>query len=35
MGGDGVHWRGEGMEIAGLAWGRTLDQIRFVIRDQK
>jgi hypothetical protein len=35
MGGDGVHWRGEGMEIAGLAWGRTLDQIRFVVRDQK
>jgi lysophospholipase L1-like esterase len=35
MGGDGVHWRGEGMEIAARAWGRTLDQIRFVIRDQK
>jgi hypothetical protein len=35
MGGDGVHWRGEGMEIGAHAWGRTLDQIRFVIRDQK
>ena len=35
LGDDGVHWRGEGMEIAGRAWGRTLDQIRFVIRDQK
>ena len=35
LGDDGVHWRGEGMEIAALAWGRTLDQIRFVIRDQK
>ena len=35
MGDDGVHWRGEGMEIGGRAWGRALDQIRFVLRDQK
>jgi lysophospholipase L1-like esterase len=35
MGGDGVHWRGEGMEIAARAWGKTLDQIRFVLRDRK
>jgi lysophospholipase L1-like esterase len=34
MGGDGVHWTGEGMEIAGRAWGKTLEQIRFVVRDQ-
>ncbi len=35
LGDDGVHWRGEGMEIAGRAWGQTLDQIRFVLRDQR
>jgi hypothetical protein len=35
MGDDGVHWRGEGMEIAGRAWGQALDQIRFVLRDQE
>ncbi len=35
LGDDGVHWRGEGMEIAGRAWGKTLDQIRFVLRDQR
>jgi hypothetical protein len=35
LGDDGVHWRGEGMEIAARAWGKTLDQIRFVIRDQR
>jgi lysophospholipase L1-like esterase len=34
MGGDGVHWTGEGMEIAGRAWGKTLAQLRFVLRDQ-
>ena len=34
MGGDGVHWTGEGMEIAGRAWGQALEQIRFVVRDQ-
>ena len=34
MGGDGVHWTGEGMEIAGRAWGKALEQIRFVVRDQ-
>jgi hypothetical protein len=35
MGNDGVHWRGEGMAIGGRAWAKALDQIRFVIRDQK
>ena len=35
LGDDGVHWGGEGMGIAGRAWGKTLDQIRFVLRDQK
>ena len=34
MGGDGVHWTGEGMAIGGKAWGKALTQIRFVIRDQ-
>ncbi len=34
MGDDGVHWRGEGMKLAALAWGRALDQVRFVVRDQ-
>jgi hypothetical protein len=35
MGGDGVHWTGAGMAVAGRAWGKTLEQIRFVLRDQK
>jgi lysophospholipase L1-like esterase len=30
---DGVHWRGEGMQIGARAWAKTLDQIRFVLRD--
>jgi len=34
LGDDGVHWRGEGMEIAARAWSKTLDQVRFVLRDQ-
>jgi hypothetical protein len=34
MGSDGVHWRGSGMEIAARAWGKALDQIRFVLRDR-
>lgn len=29
---DGVHWTGEGMEVAGKAWGRTMAQVRFVLR---
>jgi hypothetical protein len=32
MGSDGVHWTGEGMALAGEAWGRTIDQIRFALR---
>jgi hypothetical protein len=35
LAGDAVHWTGEGMAIAGRAWGRTLEQIRFVLRDAK
>ena len=35
LGDDGVHWRGEGMEIGARAWGKALDQIRFVLRDQR
>jgi hypothetical protein len=35
MGGDGVHWTGEGMAIGARAWGRALEQIRFGLRDQK
>jgi len=34
MGGDGVHWTGDGMAIGGKAWGRTLEQVRFVLRDR-
>jgi len=34
MGGDGVHWTGAGMAIGGRAWSATLDQVRFVLRDQ-
>ena len=34
MGSDGVHWRGEGMEIAGRAWGKTLEQVRYALRDR-
>lgn len=34
MGSDGVHWRGAGMEIGARAWGKTLEQIRFVLRDR-
>jgi len=34
MGGDGVHWRGEGMAIGAKAWAKALDQNRFAIRDQ-
>jgi hypothetical protein len=34
MGSDGVHWRGEGMEIAGRAWSKTLEQIRYVLHDR-
>jgi hypothetical protein len=35
LGGDGVHWTGEGMALAARAWGRVLDQIRFVLRDRE
>ncbi len=35
MGGDGVHWTGAGMAIGGKAWGKALEQIRFVLRDQR
>lgn len=35
MGGDGVHWTGAGMALAGRAWARTLDQLRFVLRDRE
>jgi len=34
LGGDGVHWTGAGMAIGARAWGKALEQIRFVIRDQ-
>ncbi|MCK4292729.1 MAG: hypothetical protein KAY65_05995 [Planctomycetes bacterium] len=34
MGSDGVHWRDAGMEIGARAWGKTLEQIRFVLRDR-
>jgi len=34
MGGDGVHWRGEGMAIGAKAWGKALGQIGFALRDQ-
>jgi len=34
MGGDGVHWTGDGMAIAGKAWGSALEQVRFVLRDR-
>jgi hypothetical protein len=34
MGGDGVHWTGAGMALGGRAWGRVLEQIRFVVRDR-
>lgn len=33
--GDGVHWNGDGMRIAGLAWGRALAQTRFALRDRE
>lgn len=32
--GDGVHWKGPGMEIGGRAWGKALRQIEFVVRDR-
>jgi len=35
LGGDGVHWTGEGMAIAGRAWGKAMEQVRFVLRDQR
>ncbi len=35
MGGDGVHWRGEGMEVGARAWAKALDQVRFVLRDRR
>ena len=35
MGSDGVHWTGAGMAVGGRAWGETLDQMRFVLRDQQ
>jgi len=35
LSGDGVHWTGSGMAIAGRAWGKTLDQIRFTLRDRR
>ena len=34
LGGDGVHWRGEGMAIGARAWGKALKQVRFVLRDR-
>lgn len=34
LGDDGVHWRGEGMKLAAEAWGRALEQVRFVVRDR-
>jgi len=34
MGGDGVHWQGTGMAVGARAWGKALDQVRFVLRDQ-
>lgn len=33
--GDGVHWNGDGMRIAGLAWGRAMAQARFALRDRE
>ncbi|MBN1419657.1 MAG: hypothetical protein JXP34_12840 [Planctomycetes bacterium] len=35
MGDDGVHWKGEGMEIAARAWAKALAQIRFTLRDRE
>ena len=35
MGNDGVHWTGEGMAVCGRAWGATLDEMPFVLRDRK
>jgi hypothetical protein len=31
---DGVHWTQPGKELAGRAWARALDQVRFVLRDR-
>jgi lysophospholipase L1-like esterase len=31
---DGVHWTAQGMELAGRAWGKAFDDVRFVLRDQ-
>ncbi|WP_456432065.1 GDSL-type esterase/lipase family protein [Thermosulfuriphilus sp.] len=31
---DGVHWTPRGMEVAALAWAKTMDQIEFVLRDR-
>lgn len=31
---DGVHWTAQGMEVAGRAWGRAFQNVRFVLRDQ-
>ena len=33
--GDGVHWTGAGMGVAGKAWGRALAQAKFVLRDRE
>jgi lysophospholipase L1-like esterase len=32
---DGVHWRLQGMELAARAWAKTLEQVRFVLRDRE
>jgi len=32
--GDGVHWTGEGMAVAGRAWGKAMAEVRFVLRDR-
>jgi hypothetical protein len=32
--GDGVHWKGPGMEIGGRAWAKALRQIEFILRDR-
>jgi len=32
--GDGIHWRGTGMAVAGKAWAKAMAQVRWVLRDQ-
>ncbi|MBN1809850.1 MAG: SGNH/GDSL hydrolase family protein [Planctomycetes bacterium] len=31
--GDGIHWTGAGMEKAGIAWGKTMKHVQWVLRD--